>query len=56
MIDLNGFLIASSSDVRDAALYQAALIVATMTEERPDLLQLLCGRTSTYWQSLGKTK
>jgi hypothetical protein len=41
MIDLNGFLIASSSDVRDAALYQAALNVATMTEERPDLLQLL---------------
>ncbi|KAI2502477.1 hypothetical protein MHU86_11983 [Fragilaria crotonensis] len=41
MIDLNGFLIGSSSDVRDSALYEAALTVATMTEERPDLLQLL---------------
>ena len=41
MINLNGFFIGSSSEVRDAALYEAALTVATMSEERPDLLQLL---------------
>ena len=41
MIDLNGFYIASSNHVRDAALYEAALTVAIMTQQRPDLLQLL---------------
>ena len=41
MINLNGFFIGSSSEVRDTALYEAALTVATMSEERPDLLQLL---------------
>jgi len=45
MIDLNGFLIASSGDVRDAALYEAALTVDNMVRERPDLLQILAKET-----------
>ena len=41
VIDFNGFLHASSAEVSDAALYEAALTTAKMTVGRPDLTATL---------------
>ena len=41
VIDFNGFLHASSAEVSDAALYEAALTTAKMTVGRPDLTAAL---------------
>jgi len=41
VIDMDGFLIASSSATSDAALYEAALTVAKMNKDRSDLLSIL---------------
>lgn len=40
-INVNGFIVASSSNTSDAALYEAALTVAKMTKNRSDLLSTL---------------
>ena len=41
MINLRGFLIASSAEVEDAALYQTALIIDEMSQRRPAFLDIL---------------
>lgn len=41
VINLNGFLVASSSVNSDQALYEAALTVAKMVKQRPDYLSIL---------------
>ena len=45
VVEVDGFVIASSAAVSDDALYEAALTVAKMTKRRPDLLQNLIEET-----------